>query len=980
MIWPRGPRLELDWPLAGAELTSESLEVSGWAFSRKAPIAKVEASLGGASPVLLAYGTPRPDVALVHGCQADCGFVGRIALADVASGRLRLRVNATDARGARRTLDVDVVRRDGAAAAFEERLEVEEVAWRGCELEVLGFALPAPGSEWRSIVVEVGAFVGAARRGRSRPELGSRFPRTPGAARSGFHFRGRVPEAGEVALVARTSDGRGVRRSLPRSGDPGQSAAVPDLARLLEGLREDQGRDPSLLDASGLALADRFPRAAVATPLDADLPYALSSFDVVALGSHDKELLSRARPLASRAVVVLPAAGPLRVAWEAVAEKARLPSVSVVIPVFNQSALTDACLRSVVDTWPESLDGEVLVVDDGSTDDTAQTLRSWSERESRVRALPQKANRGFIHACNAGARAARGEILVFLNNDTLAQPGWLPPLLATLGRPGAGAVGGKLLNADGSLQEAGGVIFADGDGCNFGKGDPEPGHPIFDHVREVDYCSGALLATPRALFLEMGGFDEAFAPAYYEDADYAFRLRQRGLRVYYQPASAVVHLEGMTSGRDLTKGVKRHQALNRATFVSRWAESLRSRPLPPQTLGRAALHRLRVREAGARRALMVLPTMPELDREGGSRRAYHLIELLLEAGWAVSVVVENATGGERYAHAVQQLGAAFYAGPMTRGAGSEYLEGLGQLLELEHFELALFAFWHVAERHLPAMRALQPDARVVVDSIDLHFLREARSAFGRPRSDAPFEALVSRQGDEYRRELNAYGAADAVLAVSRKEAGWIDDLVGRPGHGLCVPLLEDSPGAPRPLVERRGLVFLGNFRHPPNVDALAFLAEVLARLDPAILHRHPLDIVGNALEAHMLGALRGRPGVRAVGWVPAVEPYLGRARVALVPLRQGAGTKAKMIQSLLAGTACVSTSLGVEGMGLTHGREVLVADDPAAFAAAIEQLVHDDEAWLALSSCGRQAIERDHGREAVRSMFHAALDAVLGRR
>jgi O-antigen biosynthesis protein len=896
--------MDLDRPLPGAEV-GPTLEVTGWAFSARAPIARVEAALGEAPPVLLPHGAARPDVAATYGCDPACGFGGVLALDGLPAGPLRLEVVAVDTRGVRSRRHVTVTRTPAVDAAH-------------------------------------------------------------GAS-------GDSPVQGLVASPAPIPQG---------TPAPPSSVSVDTgaLRALLTRLREEGGRDATLLDATGLGLAAGLPGEVVATPLDrAALPYADRSFDVVALDAAGGEGVERARPLATRAVVRVDGAGRLEMLWQASAPASRRPRVTVVIPVFNQVACTDACLRAVFETWPPCLDGEVLVVDDASTDETPDVLARWAQREPRLRSLRQDDNRGFVRSCNAGAAAADGDVLVFLNNDTLPGPGWLLPLLAALDRKGAGAAGGKLLFPDGTLQEAGGVIFSDGDGWNFGKHDSQPDHPLFEHVREVDFCSAALLATPRELFLRLGGFDAAYAPAYYEDTDYAFRLRENGYRVYYQPASVVVHLEGASSGRDVTTGVKRHQVANRATFQARWAQALAAQPAHPPANDRPSLHRLHARPAQAGRALVLLPTMPEPDREGGSRRAFHLVELLLDADWAVSVVVENATGGERYARALRQLGAATYAGASTRGVGSDHLARLSDLVTVEGFDLALVAFWHVAERHLRTLRLLSPQTRVLVDSVDLHFLRQARGAFGRARREGRPDALDGRFADELRRELNVYGAADGVLTVSDKESAWIDDLVGVPGHGLRVPLMEDAPGPRRPLDERRGLVFLGNFRHPPNVEALGFLGEVVARLDSALLAAHPLSIVGNALDPAMLGSLAGHPHVKAVGWVPQVEPYLEGSRLSLVPLRHGAGTKAKLLQSLLAGTPCVSTSLGVEGFDVAEGRDVVLADTAAAFASAIERLAGDSESWERLSRDGRAAVEKAHGRDAVRTALHAALEAVRRR-
>jgi GT2 family glycosyltransferase len=179
---------------------------------------------------------------------------------------------------------------------------------------------------------------------------------------------------------------------------------------------------------------------------------------------------------------------------------------------------------------------------------------------------------------------AQGDILIFLNNDTLPLAGWLPPLLRILReKPEAGAVGGKLVYPDGTLQEAGGVIFADGSGCNFGRFDKASNAPLYNFVREVDYCSGALLATPRALFMELGGFDVRFKPAYYEDVDYCFTLREKGYRVYYQPESVIVHFEGTSSGTDLKTGVKSYQVVNQHKFVAKWSKVLKQHyPAPDQ--------------------------------------------------------------------------------------------------------------------------------------------------------------------------------------------------------------------------------------------------------------------------------------------------------------------------------------------------------------------------------------------------------------
>jgi GT2 family glycosyltransferase len=360
-----------------------------------------------------------------------------------------------------------------------------------------------------------------------------------------------------------------------------------DLTRAMAECRLRLGRDPSLLNwNSGLNLTYSFPEAPVFLPLDisaTELPYLDKSIDLVALPAANSEQFAEARRVATQAVLLLDRNFDCRVEWLS-GVLPEFPSVSVVIPVHNQATTTGACLASLVETLPESFRGEIIVVDDASADDTAALLDGWIKRDPRVRRLQNDVNQGFLESARRGAAAARGEILLFLNNDTILLPDWLPPLLRVFRDfPQAGAVGGKLLFPNGALQEAGGMVFCDGSAANFGRGDHDVDAPQYNFVREVDYCSGALLATRRSLFEQIGGFDDRYRPAYYEDTDYCFAVRQYGFRVYYQPASAVVHLEGVSSGTDPASGVKRYQAMNQAKFAEKWSAALsRQAPRPSE--------------------------------------------------------------------------------------------------------------------------------------------------------------------------------------------------------------------------------------------------------------------------------------------------------------------------------------------------------------------------------------------------------------
>jgi GT2 family glycosyltransferase len=191
-----------------------------------------------------------------------------------------------------------------------------------------------------------------------------------------------------------------------------------------------------------------------------------------------------------------------------------------------------------------------------------------------VQFVRNEVNLGFIGACNHGAALARGEVLLFLNNDTIVTPGWLDAILAcsaSIRMRGSSARSSSTRTA-GCRRRAASSGGTDRHGTGAANDDPDK--PEYNYLREADYCSGACLAVPSALFREVGGFDASYTPAYYEDVDLAFSVRAAGRSVYYQPFATVVHFEGQTSGTDESAGVKRHQVVNQATFANKWGNTL----------------------------------------------------------------------------------------------------------------------------------------------------------------------------------------------------------------------------------------------------------------------------------------------------------------------------------------------------------------------------------------------------------------------
>lgn len=622
---------------------------------------------------------------------------------------------------------------------------------------------------------------------------------------------------------------------------------------------------------------------------------------------------------------------------------ATTPNISVVIPVYGQITHTLACLRAIA-THPPQASCELIVVDDASVDATAQ----WLPRIDGLHYHRRSENGGFIAACNDGIAIARGDYVVLLNNDTVPQPGWLDALAGTFDRhPDTGLAAAQLVYPDGRLQESGAVVFADGSAWSYGRFESAQ-DPRFRYVRDIDYGSGAAIMLPRALLNRLGGLDPRYAPAYYEDTDLAFAVRAAGLRARVQPASLVVHDEGTSNGTDTSSGVKAYQLRNQKVFAQKWALALATQPAPGELPSPALLHRHQ------RQVLILDEAVPQPDRDSASLRQFNLIRMLVEAGLHVVFVPTQKEHGGRHTEALQQLGVEVWYAPYLQGVAS-WLREHGQ-----RFDVVVLVRHHTAHACLPLLAAFAPRARTLFDTVDLHYLRERRGA------EISGDARLLREAERTReRELQVMSLVDITLLVSEAE----QQQLRRDAPQVRTELLSnlhDLAGPGMPWSQRRDLVFVGGFRHPPNLDAMRwFIAQIFPRVRRA-LPEVVLHCIGIDVPDELRGLAANQPGVLLHGHVPDLSPHMDGARIAVAPLRFGAGVKGKVNLSMAHGQPVVATSCAVEGMYLRDGEDVLVADTSEAFADAVVALYQDEIRWNRLSANGLKNIEQHFSPAAAR--------------
>lgn len=613
------------------------------------------------------------------------------------------------------------------------------------------------------------------------------------------------------------------------------------------------------------------------------------------------------------------------------------PRASIIISAYNNIAFTSNCVKSLVDSMP-LIPYEVIIADDGSDD----TTREWCASVANIRHIITGNKQGFVLNNNEAAKFAKGEFLVFLNNDTVVQPGWLDSLAHTFDRQSnVGLVGSQLIHGNGALQEAGGIVWRDGSAWNFGRNE-DPGKPEFNYTRDVDYCSAAAIMIPKAVFEALGGFDPLFAPAYYEDTDLAFRVRQLGMRVVYQPKARVVHFEGKSNGTSLTEGLKRYQEANAGKFRERWKRSLESHQLNGESLDKAK------DRSKSNRVLFLDQCTPTPDRDSGSIDALNITLMLREMGFQVTFApVSNFLHCGAYTEDLQSEGIEVLYSPFVTSLRA-HLKSCNN-----RYDLIFACRYNTLQGYYKDLKKYCKTAKLLFHTVDLHYLRLQREAdlFQNKKLSA-----FAKQTKTV--ELDLIRKSDVATVVSQAECDLLRESV-QPFNVHTLPYTRNIPGARTSYRDREGIVFVGSYLHPPNIDAVLFFAKEVLPLVHTKLPDVVFHIVG-ADPPEEVRALEGRR-VKVMGHVKDLDSLMNSMRASVAPLRFGAGIKGKVGQSLAYGVPVVATPLAAEGMGLTDRKEILLAEEALEMAELLCAVYSSEKLWERLSQQGIEAASTRFG-------------------
>lgn len=651
------------------------------------------------------------------------------------------------------------------------------------------------------------------------------------------------------------------------------------------------------------------------------------------------------------------------------------PVISAIIPVVNHFDFT-INLLSQFELFAKASHAnllEIIVVDNGSSDSTLELTRYVSG----IKVLRFDKPMGYPGACNAGAREARGRLLLFLNNDIEILPGSLERVVEIFDNlPEIGATGGRIIKLNGDLQEAGGIVWNDGSTWGYGRGE-NPLLPRFQFQRDVDYCSGCFLAVEAAIFRQLDGFGEQFAPGYYEETDLCARLWKAGRRVVYDPGIGIFHYEfaSYSKGRPETIATGL-MAINREKFVRNNREFIAARPRVSVEKADIAANRTR---KSIPRVLIIEDLVPRREMGSGFCRSEDIVREFLQAGWWVTIWVIHKRQG------IEAIDAPFcetlYADEQKGGLGAFLLKS----------PKSIDLIWLCRTHNLggyaePVMRwrAENPDSKVVCDteaiaSVRYWLMRELGQDI--EPTLANIENLIPVS--QLERELKGHTVADLFVAVSELDARLIN---------LVTPASVKLLGHKMPLrpteacfEERKDLLFCGAIHEEgaPNYDSLIWFSK---RVLPLLKTRLPgikLNVVGYWRSTVPIPPMLYDNSIELFGQIDDLTPYFAKARVFVAPTRVAAGIPHKVHESMGFGLPTVVTPILANQLGeFTSGQApaFFAAHDfsPRAFADAVVALYTDIQAWEKVRSSALAALSVRCSADEFTNNFKQILNTVLG--
>lgn len=608
-------------------------------------------------------------------------------------------------------------------------------------------------------------------------------------------------------------------------------------------------------------------------------------------------------------------------------EEVRDPVVTIVVLGWGSAPHLLECLRAV-SRIERTVSFEVIVT---LNEPTPELIKELTESVHGARIIQSRVNLGYGGACNAAVEVAAGRYIVLLNDDTIVDRYWLGPLVETAeAHPTISAVGSLLFNIDGTLQESGSMLFADGSTmCVSGRG-TDVAHR-WDWARRVDYCSGASLLVRKSIWDRLGGFDEIYYPAYFEDVDLCLRIQEIGHQVWMQPLSRARHIQSAS----VDQSYKVFLTLrNRKQIVKRWSHVLAQRLEQVGTVNEIEEQSTWVGMGRPNRVLVIDDRIPASSLGSGFGRMIDAFSELTSSGdHFVSLFPAMTSEGSR--DELCRIGVRILEGDLEAHLRQPHIK----------YDVVIISRPHNYEAYGAMVRHYQPRAAVIYDAEALYFRRTERQAL---LSDDPVvnERLRAEARSMQESEHRYFSDSDQAICISELEAEFARTLDGAPPVHVIEARLHDPLWTQQSFHQRRDVIFVAGWLSgagSPNGDGLTWFVQKVLPLVHARIPWVRVRVTGQDPPPELLRY--ASPSLLFEGHVGDIAKFYDDARVAIVPVRFGAGVKLKTIEALQYGVPTVSTSVGAEGIDLHQTGALAITDDAGEFALHVATLLDDPQSW-----------------------------------
>lgn len=671
-------------------------------------------------------------------------------------------------------------------------------------------------------------------------------------------------------------------------------------------------------------------------------------------------------------------------------------TLSIIMPFHNHGDMTCQSLNELAQDSLQ-FETEFILVSDASKDTELKKVRRCAERNyvklsHEYRLLENRVSIGYGPSCNVGAKHAQGTFLFFANNDMFVGNGAIHAMIHTIQTyPDSGIVGPLFLGHDMIIQELGGVIYKDASAANAYRDHGTIPKSLF-MAHEVDYISAACLMIRKADFDALKGFDEAYGRGYYEDTDLAMAIRKLGKKVILQPFATVFHQEGGTFGSDTPE----KQALmnhNRKLFFTKWERELNVYTAP----GTPPLD--------SRERYMVNPILwadqyfitPSHD--SGSQRSEQILKYLQNIGFQITYLPMTTVASEEVMPSIARM--RFHGIRILTDKKSAICDEQTNQCQFNVIFIARPFTYRDIEHDLDECCKGVP---IVYDTVDLHFLREARQYIetldiektldtdelikivecgkykapigieGCLEFDHDLPKITNEKLNQIRwlhslmeMEMKSVRKSDITLVVSEEEKNVLSKM-GIPTSKLKILSNiyrdEDIHNALQHMLKtdrsrKTDAIFVGNFQHIPNIGAVEKLIEI-TKLVSRSYPDFKMHIVGShGLPSHLQSRIKAVENIIFHGWLSDqdLDQLYEEVICAFIPLSAGAGVKGKVASAYLHGVPVIGSKIALEGMGLQDGLDYILAEEDKEYLKAYSHLRLNQSYRGDLALHGIQVIE-----------------------